>query len=323
MDDSSIITPRLGLDGAFIQFDNRNAINPVERLDKEEWEDVLDAMQQAGIRIVILQRLQHDEETYMTTDAHDPTDPTTVILQYADTHNMQVFIGLRSRSSQWDQNVFQNEPIIVEERQKSLTLIDEIVERYGRYSAFTGWYLPHEISNELGWYSNPDLLHDFFGSLQKACVQALNKPVAHSPYFTGTLTDEFADVYGTFLDKTHINLVMLQDGIGRQSPHIYFLGDIIPATMDFFAKFSMLCKDRNVEIWINVESFNLEDNNYTPTEINRLSLQIGIAAPFVNRLVTFDFFHYMNPFGHIYDGDFRTAQKKLYDDYKRVYVDRS
>ncbi len=48
MDDSSIITPRLGLDGAFIQFNYRNAINPVKRLDKKEWEDVLDAMQQAG-----------------------------------------------------------------------------------------------------------------------------------------------------------------------------------------------------------------------------------------------------------------------------------
>ncbi len=232
----------------------------------------------------------------MTTDAHDPTDPTTVILQYADTHNMQVFIGLRSRSFKWDwdQNVFQNEPIIVEERQKSLTLIDEIVDRYGRYSAFTGWYFPHEISNELGWYSNPDLLHDFFGSLQKACVQALNKPVAHSPYFTGTLTEEFASVYGTFLDKTHINLVMLQDGIGRQNPPIYYLGDIIFETMNFFAEFSMLCKDRNVEIWSNVESFNRVDNDtFTPTEINRLSLQIGFAAPFVNRLVTFDFFHYI------------------------------
>lgn len=318
MDNSSIITPRLGLDGAFIQFDHSNAINPKTRLGKEEWEEVLDAMRQAGIRIVILQRLRHDDKTYMT----ESDDPTTVILQYADTHNMQVFIGLRSPSSDWDQDVFQNEPIIMEERQKSLDLIKEVAGRYGRYSAFTGWYLSHEISNELGWYSNPALLYEFFGGIRNSCVQTLNKPVAHSPYFTGSFKEEFSLSYGAFLDETHINIVMLQDGIGRESP--LFLSDSIVGNMTFLAEFSMLCKNRNVEVWSNVESFTrVDDNTFAPTEINRLSLQIGSAAPFVRRLVTFDFFHYMNPFGHLKDGDFRTAQKKLYDDYKQVYVDRT
>ncbi len=335
-DTNNNITPKLGLDGAFIQFN----LSTTLELTPDDWRAVLEKMRQVGIRTVILQRLHHDSYDFFLPRENDPTippaenDPTKVILDYADEKDMQVFIGLRSLEPEdiWNPTSFNNGTgWVEEEKQNCIDLIDMVAGRYAAHPSFFGWYLSHEIGNEFadipgnrkGWFTDPEKLYGFYRSLQEHCVATLNKPVALSPYFNNSSgfmsAANFGSEYETFLDEVKINLIMLQDGIGERRKDAKRVFHYI---YPFFNRFKALCKEKEVEFWGNVENFNLNGKNRTPTDIERFSVQIGSAAPFVRRLVTFDFFHYMNPLGHLYPQPIQEAQKKLYDDYKRVYVDR-
>jgi Domain of unknown function (DUF4434)/Domain of unknown function (DUF5109) len=316
--------PRLGLDGAFIQFDRSNAVDPKNRLTADQWRAVLSAMKQAGLRTVILQRLQHDSDVYWSDR---PDDPTAVTLDYARDNGMQVFIGLRSlEDDKWSAEKFKSDADgVAREKDASLKFIRGLPARYPAHPAFAGWYLSHEIGNEADWFAHPDRLHGFFRALRDECkARAPGKPVALSPYFNpcpGHMTPaEFGRAYAAFLDGAKVDVIMLQDGVGERR-----IGatEVVARAGPFFAEFESLCRERKVQLWGNVESFdNDAAENRAPTDIRRLSVQIGCAAPYVRRLVTFDFFHYMNPAGHLKEPAYQKTQKKLYDDYKRVYVDR-
>lgn len=69
---------------------------------------------------------------------------------------------------------------------------------------------------------------------------------------------------------------------------------------------------------ITLECFRLTNNNpsrpsFAPAPPEQIVQQLKAISPYVERVVTFDFYHYMSP----YRGE---AQKELYDGYLRLVV---
>ncbi|MGA9998095.1 MAG: DUF4434 domain-containing protein [Pyrinomonadaceae bacterium] len=341
-------TPAVHIRGGFIQYWGL--------LDKKTWTDVLDSMYQAGMRVIVLQYLQNHapgtdangnagliDYNFFPPNPND-FDPTKLILEYADAKkDMQVYIGLRQHAefaSRWNEATFLNDPKDGEAR-KNIDLANELWRRYGKgkngkpYKSFAGWYLPNEMWNQN--YSDIEIvqLRQFFRTISEHCKKISNgKLIAVSPFFnpidvpTPYLSaKDFAERYGEFLeseDKTQragVDLVMLQDGVGARELNEQNLEGMIKP---YFAEFRSMCNQKKVNLWANVESYEVRSGIRVPTNISRLKAQIKVfndAPQLADQLITFDFFHYMNPCGHVHsEPEYQRAENELYWSYIQTYM---
>ena len=84
---------------------------------------------------------------------------------------------------------------------------------------------------------------------------------------------------------------------------------------------ALKAEDLPGELWGNVESFRkTSPNTRAPADFARFRQQIEVIRPLTEGLVTFDFYHYMNPTGHCCENDvYQRQQKDLYDAYRRAF----
>jgi hypothetical protein len=113
--------------------------------------------------------------------------------------------------------------------------------------------------------------------------------VAISPYFNREYQNDpdlaspndVWSMYGTILAGAGIDVVMVQDSYAVKGFDARFVDAFAGAARGAGSRF-----------WMNVENFA----GGCPADVARLSRQIELAAAHgPDRLVTFDFFHYMNP----------------------------
>lgn len=292
-----------GFDGTFIQFNSRTA-----ELSPADWTRELDAMRAAGLRIIVLQWLEHGERRFFTDDS--ATDPVEAILAYADEHAMQVFLGL-AMDDRWGKQAFQRDYL------ESLAgrcggLAETLWTRYGRHASLAGWYIPPEVA----FWGLPDEfaadLRWFHGEIGRRCKAASGgKPVAIAPYWYEKATPEgMANDLRRILPEQGLDIVMLQDGVGAKG------WDEPDRVTPFYAAARKVCDAAGIDLWADLECFapasNTDDANrprgFVPAPIERIAAQLAAEQPHVSRVVTFDFFHYMSP----YRGQ---PQERLYREY--------
>lgn len=342
------------LDGAFIQFWGDRV--------QQKWQRVLTAMQAAGMKTIILQYLKNrpmkrngeqivydangcavtEEVDFTYTDTYKMDngdiiiDPTRFILDFADDNGMEVYIGLINDEKfvtygQWDKPQCLDLPRQIEDNKR---FAEVLWSRYGKKPgstrtrpSFKGWYLPQEMWNEAYTEDQIKDFRNFFAVVSKHCKELSGGlSVAVSPFFNPELlnAEAFAETYGRFLKSGNqtagIDIVMLQDSVGaKRIPY-----DKIPAVVGGYDSAMRSKLDSLIlRFWGNVESFVGEPGQ--PTEISQLERQIETASVHVapaEKLVTFDFYHYMNPFGYVHENDpsHVAAEKLLYCEYLKKYV---
>jgi hypothetical protein len=333
--------------GGFIQYQgwmmkNRLHLSNPQGLSKDGWKKELEAMKRAGNDTIIIQRLEADGESFMP-DCHDreAVDPTETILDYADDHEMQVFIGLWSSIWPEPKVITADADLLNITRGENIRVANAAWSRYGKHKSFTGWYIPQEIWN-INWQKEEnERIRAFYRVVSDHCKGiSNNKPVAISPFFSpfGNANEEAVTaVYTTFLmgdEKVQgagIDIVMVQDGVGarcRNAPSDIF-GSIQPYFRAFLNATREASKVKKVALWGDIESFKTVqggciDNSKTPfkgapADFSRLQIQLEAASfdfdenqPFFEKLVTFDFFHYMSP---VHPGDTLAARRQLYSAY--------
>jgi hypothetical protein len=314
--------PALRLDGTFIQYGS-----VAMQLTEDQWHRELDAMRRAKIRVIVLQFLQRQGRPFFadgTTSGparrsrSGTADPTGVILDYADAHGMEVILGLADDSRWWKQATdpkFLDELGAVQER-----LAEVLWRRYGRHRSFAGWYIPQEIAP---WGFSEGVVSGLRGYLRRVgdtCRKVSGgKPVSIAPFWSGQASPHVVQHdLDRLLDGAGIDVLMLQDMVGARGSDAQ-VSSVVP----YFRAAREACLKRHVELWSDLESFRLvpadpatgRRQGFVPADAGRIGRQLAAEAPFVSRFVTFDFFHYMSPFR----GE---AQKKLFTDYVREFVDR-
>lgn len=288
----------------------------MRHLDAPAWRNELSAMRQAGMDTVIIQWLKVNGSRFLTAHNTEP-DPTESILDDADAHNMQVYIGLAMDDAWWQKAT---DPVYLEQTARDcIAIAEEAWSKYGKHRSFAGWYIPEETWDAAYTHDQIDHLRAFLRRVSDRC-KALSggKPVAFAPYFGGDVAPEVvAKVYTQLLEGAGIDLLMPQDGVGARGWDGNVAGKVVP----YFCAFRDACLANGIQIWADLESFRLvhgapkdsRSTQYEPADIERLKRQMVAEAPFVSEFVTFDFFHYLSP----YRG---AAQKRLYTDYVRDFV---
>jgi hypothetical protein len=273
-------------------------------------------------------------------------DPTEYILQFAENNNMQVYVGLIFDKrfvveKQWD------DPRILDleqQTQDGIRFVQKVWDRYGNnpatnkpYKSFAGWYIPSEMWNQP--YSEEQItgFRTYFSEISKKCkTLAPDKSIAVSPFLNPATNylnaKDFAAKYSKFLksgdDKAGIDIVMLQDSVGAKRSEFRPDSNIESILTPFYTNLRTELKKIGVTLWANVESYESEGEG--ASEFARLEKQIQVADKVLldkklEQIVAFDFFHYMNPFGHLHseikterpkDGpEYVAHERQLYCDY--------
>ncbi len=278
---TGVARPRIT--GAFLQLwgcDNDNS--------PEYWRKELEAMRAIGMRIVIPQ--------YAKADGTDLTPATEAVLNAADELNMRVFVGTMLDENGWYTNKV-NPFFLAKERKKVAEYTRELVKRFAGHKSFYGLYIPYE-DNTL---SLPGSMGEFYGAIAEAArAEKPGLKVLISPYTTprpgmarSLPTWLLSRYFKTMLAKAKVDIVAWQDGVGGTTAQIDRIAhDLAPI--------AAAARALNIEIWGNCEVFHRtsplsQDFAAEATSMDILSRQIEGEAPYVDRLICFDFNHYFSP----------------------------
>ncbi|GBC94973.1 hypothetical protein HRbin16_00759 [bacterium HR16] len=290
------------IEGTFLQF-----WASMREVSAAQWALELDAMRAAKMRMIILQWTQADGKNLF-----EPPDPFPTILDLAHRRGVKVVFGLRHDGRWWRE--WGNADYLREEAEESTALAREVHRRYGKHPAFAGFYIPYELWDGSFTETQVENLRGLLRTIGSACRQvAPGKPVMLAPFFAGLLSPErFEQLWLSLLQDKPVDVVALQDGVGARGWDEQIEQRVPP----YFAAMQRACKQRGVKLWCDLECFRLTNSNpsrpaFAPASAERILQQLKAVSPYVERVVTFDFYHYMSP----YRGE---AQKALYEGYLKL-----
>jgi hypothetical protein len=282
------------LSGGFIQY-----WGGMEGWGADKWHPVLERMHAAGLTTVVIQRLRSEPkdpkepvQDFIGTAIASP-DATEVILAYAQEHGMHVYVGLMMHRLNGDPLSSAAE-YLEKAAKENNEVADRAWTRYKKYEAFRGWYIP--LEPWMAVYSDDEVeaWRKFLTSVAGHCRGlAKDRSVAFSPFIDANAArpEGVAKVYKRMLEETGVDVLMLQDGMGERTAGPMDVGPWYKALAATFA-------GSTTKVWANVENFEWSDpcgvTDRVPTTWPRLEARIAAVAPHVPKVVTFDFFHYMN-----------------------------
>ncbi len=213
--------------------------------------------------------------------------------------------------------------------------ITRIAEFFGGHAAFRAWYISHEIYMSWGEYAS--YVEALYSGLVERCREAVDLPVAVSPFFIldrdkvfGDFRynepDEYRQFWERLIRKSGIDIVMLQDS----GEHFSYVTNEM--RRPFFAAMYDACADAKAKFWGNVETAEFECPNkaeyvrrfgrihpskvkgahWRPVPIPRLREKLDLAAEYCTKLVTWGYWEYCRP-------SLGKAGAAWYRDYKAYY----
>ena len=309
--------PRLS--GSFVQYQEE-----MMGWDPALWRQVLDSMKALKMNTVIIQMLAAENADGTTHSFIVPgggEDATQTILDYADTNGFKVFIGLYLHQYRWEMD----SNFLAKALADNVGVARQAWQRYmvpARHPSFAGWYAPLEPWTADWPAAQIAGLRTFYKGIHDACnLLSGEAPLAIAPSISADRPPpcQVQQLYLQLLGGSGIGIVMLQDSVGAQQ----WTSDIPQRNTAYFQAFQTACRARGVRLWADVETFDITPSHWLACDVDRLRQQLEAAAPWVEQMVTFDFFHYLNPVAFLssWDTARRVSMAKLYADYKADFVD--
>jgi uncharacterized protein DUF4434 len=281
------------------------------------WQAELSAMKNVGMDTVVVNYVAYDNFYFYPTSVPGGSpfavDAIENVLDAADGHGMDVFLGLHLDPDQFSTSTF-DLPRNLAQGQAELS---ELWTRYGSHESMAGWYMPQEISDYMAFYQ-PQLRNSILSytkSMTDQAHTASELPMMISPYFgQNPNAAAYANWWDTTgLPQTGVDIVAMQDGVGTHRT-------TIEQSRAVFQALEQVMRDHEVAFWANNESFNqihgwpVDTQSWaaTPTSIETFVAQIESTNPFVEKAITFEFSHYMSPQG-------TPATIALYQNYKDYF----
>jgi hypothetical protein len=265
---------------------------PTANWGAEEWAADFDAMKAVGIDTVILIRAGYrDRVTFpsevLSKELHmRPVyiDLVDLFLTQAERTGMTFYFGIYDSGRFWQQGQPEREVEI------NLRFTEEVAEKYARRKAFGGWYMTHEI------HEQDEATTRLIERLARHVKGLKDVPVLMSPYVRGRKQfednpitpedherqwDEIFSILSGFVD-----IVAFQDG----QVDFYEL----PTYMEINTR---LARKHGLRPWSNVESFERGmPIDFLPIDWRNLVYKVDVAEQAgVEKLITFEFSHFMSP----------------------------
>jgi hypothetical protein len=283
---------------------------PSQNWGVDEWRLEFDTMKDAGIDTVIIIRAGLRDMCVYPSEVlgiKDVPDLATMFLDEAERCGMALYFGCydsgrlgfewKTWRDDWEIN---------------RRFIPEMQQRYGGHPAFKGWYIaPETVMGSEGAqevycrYSN--LMRDINP----------DRPILISPGWPSYVyrDDTPAMRHQKFIDDWHaifskapnVDIVAYQDGsccYGNDFDQTFELEEYLRETQ-------ALCREFNMTLWHNIESFTWKMPIKFPTmDWRYLKRRMEIGSRYADKLITFEFSHFMSP-NSMYE-----ASRNLYKRYR-------
>jgi hypothetical protein len=265
---------------------------PAQNWSTADWSRDFDAMKEVGIDTLILIRAGYKRQaTFNSQVLHKHmgiypvyTDLVDLFLTLAEERDMDFYFGTYDSGKYWINGQYQMECDI------NRAFCEEVFATYGQRKAFKGWYISHEI------HSFNDGMMRVYEQLATHLRSLKQLPIMISPYVKGskqfgedaiTLREhenEWDQVFHRIAD--YVDIVAFQDG----QVHYHELEEYLTLNQQ-------LAKKYNLTTWSNVESFDRDMPwNFPPINFKNLRYKMELAEKAgVDKLITFEFSHFMSP----------------------------
>ena len=261
---------------------------PSSNWSDEQWCADFDNMKEVGIdTLVIMRGVFYNKAIYPSKIfpnlKKENEDFAGLVLNEAHKRNMKVYMGLYISNLCW------NDGDAKGELEQNKLYVDEILSRYGDIPSFKGWYIPHETNQNI--YS----IKETMTNLSALCKDKTpDKRVLISPFFKSRLGDSMPfspertveewDNIWEFCGKD-IDDCAFQDGT---SPLEDYQG--------YLKAMKELCNKHKISLWANVETFERDVRSmFYPIPFDVLRRKIELAEPYVDKMITFEFSHFLSP----------------------------
>ena len=260
---------------------------PPANWSEKQWKKEFKHMQDVGIDTVILIRggfmgkmIFPSKQLPHLNDDYDFAD---LVFKECEKRNIKVFLGLYITNLTW------NDGDAETEIKSNRIFIDEAVERYNKYHSFYGWYIPHEVGNNI---LNIQYLQN---TLARMCKEKTpEKKVMFSPFFYCEWADKEhplspEDTYKEWMEilkgsDGNIDYCAFQDGSCPIEQRVEYF-NVAKRAMDAY----------NIELWANIELFEHWKYGLFPINFEQLKYKIKLEQPLVKKLICFEFSHYLSP----------------------------
>ncbi len=265
---------------------------PSHNWGPEEWAADFDAMRAVGIDTVILirsgyrDRVTFPSETLASVQSMRPVylDLVDLFLTQAERTGMKFYFGIYDSGRFWHQGQPEKEVEI------NLRFTEEFMRKYGERKAFGGWYLTHEI------HQHDEGVTRLIERLARHVKALKDVPVLMSPYVKGV--KQFGDApitpaeHEEQWDQIFSILSGFVDIVAFQDGHMEF-----NELSTYLEINNRLARKYGLRPWSNVESFERGmPIDFLPIDWRNLRYKIEAAeAAGVEKLITFEFSHFMSP----------------------------
>ena len=302
--------------GSWFEFEHHNQIegkywnDTLSKFTKEQWKAKIKEIKDVGMEYLILLSVAYEGKTYYPSvlqPRHDYVcdDPLEAVLEAADECGIKFFIS-NDFWSDWRQ---------VEKAMKDETIwrlrekgMEEVAEKYASHKSFYGWYYP----NESGLYQTIDETTITYVNrcTQKAKSLTPNAQTLIAPYGTKDIIPD--DNYVRQLERLDVDIVAYQDEVGVRKTKAGTAGKYFEGLNKVHAKAG------RARLWADLEIFDFEGEVYTspllPASFKRIQTQLEDIAPFVEKVLVYQYIGMMNkPGSTAFAG--HEDSGKLYVDY--------
>lgn len=264
-----------------------------EQMVKEgprEWDERFAFLRRLGMDTLIVQFSVIEGTAYYPSRDHpaaapEGVDPTGLMMAAAERAGFAVHLGVASdEKSWWDIPYRPSElPAYVErESERNNRISRELLEAYGGSPALAGIYLSHEIHLGDEWAGeNMPYLVDLFNRMSDEVKRFSPRLVASTaPFFSlRNPVELFEERWREFLSQTRLDVLMLQDGVGCDR------NITVDNMAPFYAAMARACGATGVELWTDLELFDLKPPRVVEPE--RIAAQLQREAPYVTKVVAY------------------------------------
>ena len=254
-----------------------------------EWEERFAFLRRLRMDTLIVQFSVYEDTAYYPSQHYSgavpETDPTGALLTAAEGAGFAVHLGVASDEKNWWKIPYRPADLpayVGEEAERNVTIAQELISRYAESPSLAGIYLSHEIHLGDEWAGdNLPHLAELFNRMTEGVKRAApHLAVSTAPFFSlrGTVA-QYEERWGELLEATHLDILMLQDGVGCER-HI-----TVDNMAPYYASLARACEASGVEFWSDLELFDL--NPPKTVSPQRVALQFAREAPYVSKIVAY------------------------------------
>jgi hypothetical protein len=263
---------------------------PSQNWGRREWGREFALYRRVGIADVVLIRAGYRDRCVFAARSIPGLLPVyedlgRMFLDLAEEHGLTLWWGTYDSGVHWLRQAWWKEAEL------NRAFVEEVAERYGASPAFGGWYLAHEGAR------HENHLVELYRETGAACRQAKDVPVLVSPYPMGP--KQFSQEEASTLEETaeHWERIF-SEAAGAFDVCAFQDGQIHYRDLEaFHATLGGIAKRHGVTVWANVETFDRDmPIKFPPADWRNLRHKMEVASRHAERLVTFEFAHFMSPY---------------------------